>query len=156
MSEASGTSASGSRWDFSLSAAPLSFLTSCLNSSLVHDQLALTVGVVLDLCAACSFSSSAGGGSIALDNTDTRALDSIQEGYVGAKAFVTARVTSGSDRSFSCRPEGEAGADDLGSNNKSFQEGLFATVYTLTKNKTMDTSLRVAGLRILLEFLQVG
>jgi hypothetical protein len=62
--------------------------------------------------------------------------------------------TSGS-QAFSCRPEGEAGADDLGSNNKSLQEGLFATLYTLTKNKTMDTSLRVAGLRILLEFLQV-
>jgi hypothetical protein len=70
-------------------------------------------------------------------------------------SFVAACMGPGSDRSFSCRPE-EAGADDLGSNNKSFQELVFGTLYTLTKNKTMDTSLRVAGLRILLEFLQVG
>lgn len=52
------------------------------------------------------------------------------------------------------RPEGEAG-DDLGTNNKSIQEGLFATLFTLTKNRAMDQSLRIAGLRVVLEFLQV-
>lgn len=55
-----------------------------------------------------------------------------------------------------CRPDGEAATDDLGSNNRSLQEGLFATLYTLTKNKALDTSLRVAALRVVLEFLQVG
>lgn len=53
----------------------------------------------------------------------------------------------------SCRPEGEAG-DDFG-NSKSIQEGLFATLFTLTKNRAMDTSLRIAGLRVVLEFMQV-
>lgn len=52
------------------------------------------------------------------------------------------------------RPDGEGG-DDLGSNNKSIQEGVFATLYTLTKNRAMDTSLRIAALRVVLEFLQV-
>jgi hypothetical protein len=35
------------------------------------------------------------------------------------------------------------------------KEGLFATLYTLTKNRSVDTSLRIAGLRVVLEFLQV-
>jgi hypothetical protein len=54
-----------------------------------------------------------------------------------------------------CRPDGADAGDDLGSNNKSVQEGLFATLYTLTKNKAMDTSLRVAAIRVVVEFLQV-
>jgi hypothetical protein len=42
---------------------------------------------------------------------------------------------------------------DAGSTNKPL-EALFATVYTLTRNGAMDTSLRIAALRIVLEFLQ--
>lgn len=52
------------------------------------------------------------------------------------------------------RPDGEA-ADGVDSNNKSIQEGVFATLYTLTKNRALDISLRVASLRVVLEFLQV-
>jgi hypothetical protein len=54
-----------------------------------------------------------------------------------------------------CRPDGADAGDALGSSCKSMQKGVFATLYTLTKNKSMDTSLRVAALRIVLEFLQV-
>lgn len=54
-----------------------------------------------------------------------------------------------------CRADGEAG-DDVGSGSSKPIEGLFATIYTLTKNHALDTSRRVAVLRVLLEFLQVG
>jgi hypothetical protein len=54
-----------------------------------------------------------------------------------------------------CRPDGADAGDALGSSGKSMQEGVFATLYTLTKNKSMDTSLRVASLQVVLEFLQV-
>lgn len=53
-----------------------------------------------------------------------------------------------------CRLNG-GDADDLESKNKSVQKAVFATLYTLTKNKTLDASLRVACLRVVLEFLQV-
>jgi hypothetical protein len=53
------------------------------------------------------------------------------------------------------RPDGEGAGDDLGTNSKSLQEGVYSTLYTLTKNRAMDTSYRVAALRIVLEFLQV-
>lgn len=50
---------------------------------------------------------------------------------------------------------GEGETDDLDNTNKSFQEGAFATLYTLTKNKQLDASLRLAALKVVLEFLQV-
>jgi hypothetical protein len=50
---------------------------------------------------------------------------------------------------------GEGETDDLDNTNKSFQEGAFATLYTLTKNRQLDASFRLAALKIVLEFLQV-
>jgi hypothetical protein len=75
MSEASGTLASGSRWVFHhlCKTSSFLFLSELLDMPLLAD-------ILLVLCAACSFSSSAGAGSITSDNTDTRALNSIQEG----------------------------------------------------------------------------
>jgi hypothetical protein len=52
------------------------------------------------------------------------------------------------------RASGEDG-DDVDTNNKTIQEAVFATIYTLTKSRSLDTSLRVAILRVVLEFLQV-
>jgi hypothetical protein len=51
---------------------------------------------------------------------------------------------------------GEGETDDLDNTNKSFQEGAFATLYTLTKNRQLDASIRLAALKIVLEFLQVN
>jgi hypothetical protein len=47
-------------------------------------------------------------------------------------------------------------ADDLDNTNKSFQEGAFATLYTLTKSRQLDASLRLSILKVVLEFLQAS
>jgi hypothetical protein len=52
------------------------------------------------------------------------------------------------------RAEGDN--DDLDNTNKSFQEGAFATLYTLTKNRQLDASVRLAVLKVVLEFLQAS
>jgi hypothetical protein len=53
-----------------------------------------------------------------------------------------------------CSADGDA--DDLDNTNKSFQEGAFATLYTLTKSRQLDASLRLSILKVVLEFLQVS
>jgi hypothetical protein len=53
-----------------------------------------------------------------------------------------------------CRAD--ADADDLDNTNKSFQEGAFATLYTLTKSRQLDASLRLSVLKVVLEFLQAS
>uniref|UniRef100_A0A383VUJ6 PAS domain-containing protein n=1 Tax=Tetradesmus obliquus TaxID=3088 RepID=A0A383VUJ6_TETOB len=78
-----------------------------------------------------SFASSDDGSSVGSENTDSRALNSLNAGA------------------------GEGETDDLDNTNKSFQEGAFATLYTLTKNKQLDASLRLAALKVVLEFLQI-
>lgn len=53
---------------------------------------------------------------------------------------------------------GSADADeggDLYNSNKGVQEALFSTLFTLTKNRALDTSQRLAALRIIIEFLQL-
>lgn len=53
-----------------------------------------------------------------------------------------------------CSPDGDDVADAVSTNKP--LEALFATVYTLTRNGAMDSSLRIPALRIVLEFLQVN
>jgi hypothetical protein len=53
-----------------------------------------------------------------------------------------------------CRADGDA--DDLDNTNKSFQEGAFATLYTLTKSRQLDASLRLSVRKEVLEFLQAS
>jgi hypothetical protein len=54
-----------------------------------------------------------------------------------------------------CRVDGD-GSEDTDSNSNSLQEGAFATLCTLTKNRQLDALLRVATLKVVLEFLQVS
>ncbi|WIA34682.1 hypothetical protein OEZ86_012995 [Tetradesmus obliquus] len=77
-----------------------------------------------------SFASSDQASSVGSENTDSRALNSFNSGQDGE------------------------GGDEIDTNSKSFQEGAFATLYTLTKNRQLDASLRVAALKVVLEFLQ--
>jgi hypothetical protein len=53
-----------------------------------------------------------------------------------------------------CSADGDS--DDLDNTNKSFQEGAFATLYTLTKSRQLDASVRLAVLKVVLEFLQAS
>ncbi|WIA14496.1 hypothetical protein OEZ85_003018 [Tetradesmus obliquus] len=77
-----------------------------------------------------SFASSDAASSVCSDNTDSRALNSLNTGADGD-------------------------SDDLDNSNKSFQEGAFATLYTLTKSRQLDASVRLAVLKVVLEFLQL-
>eukprot|EP00775_Hariotina_reticulata_P007054 gene7054-7268_t len=79
-----------------------------------------------------SFSGSAAASSIASDNTNTRALATLQ--------------SRGDD-------DGDSD-EDLG-NRKSLQEAVFAMLYTLNKDRTLDLSLRFAVIRVVIEYLQI-
>jgi hypothetical protein len=69
--------------------------------------------------------------------------------------LLTPSISATTTPAVCCRAaEGES--DELDNTNKSFQEGAFATLYTLTKNRQLDASLRLAALKVVLEFLQVG
>eukprot|EP00882_Tetradesmus_deserticola_P012154 GHRQ01012877.1.p2 GENE.GHRQ01012877.1~~GHRQ01012877.1.p2 ORF type:complete len:114 (+),score=25.85 GHRQ01012877.1:354-695(+) len=78
-----------------------------------------------------SFASSDGGSSMGSENTDSRALNNLNAGAA------------------------EGDTDELDNSNKSFQEGAYATLHTLTKNKQLDASLRLAAVKLVLEFLQI-
>eukprot|EP00878_Enallax_costatus_P020505 GHUV01021681.1.p1 GENE.GHUV01021681.1~~GHUV01021681.1.p1 ORF type:complete len:212 (+),score=45.96 GHUV01021681.1:186-821(+) len=44
--------------------------------------------------------------------------------------------------------------DDFGQNDKGSMEVVFGMIYTLTKNKSLNTSLRLAAFQLVVEFLQ--
>eukprot|EP00879_Flechtneria_rotunda_P033604 GHRR01037236.1.p1 GENE.GHRR01037236.1~~GHRR01037236.1.p1 ORF type:complete len:175 (+),score=39.48 GHRR01037236.1:508-1032(+) len=77
-----------------------------------------------------SYTGSQGGSSVGSDNTDVNKLNALGSGANGDEA------------------------DDL-EENKSFREAIYATLYTLTQNRELDTSLRLAVIRVIAEFLQL-
>ncbi|WIA34679.1 hypothetical protein OEZ86_012993 [Tetradesmus obliquus] len=90
---------------------------------------------------------------------DGRTVVDMSEQGSSRRSSINSEGTANGDRGPNTVQDGLEDADnadiDLQNNNKTIRDTMFATIYTLTNNRGGDTSVRMAVLKVVLEFLQL-